>query len=119
VSVKDRFGDNGIVGVALARVDGPALAIDTLLMSCRVIGRTVETAMLAHLCDEATARGLASLRGRFVPTPKNAPARDLFERHGFARGAERDGGDDWCLDLATHRVDWPSWFVRTREGAVA
>ena len=119
VAVKDRFGDNGIVGVALARVDGPALAIDTLLMSCRVIGRTVETAMLAHLCDEATARGLASLKGRFVPTPKNAPARDLFERHGFARGAERDGGDDWCLDLATHRVDWPSWFVRTREGAMA
>ena len=94
-------------------------AIDTLLMSCRVIGRTVETAMLAHLCDEATARGLASLRGRFVPTPKNAPARDCFERHGFVHEAERDGGDDWCLDLSTHRVEWPTWFLRRREGAVA
>ena len=119
VAVKDRFGDNGIVGVALARVEGRTLAIDTLLMSCRIIGRTVETAMLAHLCDEAITRGLASLKGRFVPTAKNAPARDLFERHGFVHEADRDGGDDWCLDLATHRVEWPAWFVRRSEGAVA
>ena len=65
VAVKDRFGDNGIVGVALARVEGRTLAIDTLLMSCRIIGRTVETAMLAHLCDEAISRGLTSTQGPF------------------------------------------------------
>src|SRR6185312_2652807 len=49
VGVRDRFGDNGIVGFVMARYAGDALDIDTLLLSCRVIGRTVETAMLAHL----------------------------------------------------------------------
>src|SRR6185437_736699 len=44
--VRDRFGDNGIVGFVMARHAGDTLDIDTLLLSCRVIGRTVETAML-------------------------------------------------------------------------
>jgi FkbH-like protein len=119
VAVRDRFGDNGVVGVALARDTGRALEIDTLLLSCRVIGRTVETAMLAQLCDDAAARGLVALEGRFLPTAKNAPARDVFERHGFARDGGREGGEHWRLDLAARRVEWPSWFVRATEGAAA
>jgi FkbH-like protein len=119
VAVRDRFGDNGVVGVALGRDTGRALEIDTLLLSCRVIGRTVETAMLAQLCDDAAARGLVALEGRFLPTAKNAPARDVFERHGFARDGGRDGGENWRLDLSTRRVHWPVWFVRATEGAAA
>lgn len=113
VAVRDRFGDNGIVGVALAREAQQALEIDSLLMSCRVIGRTVETAMLAHLCDQARARRLGVLRGRIVPTAKNAPARDLFERHGFVHEPDDEGGDGcWRLDLARRSVEWPAWFTR-------
>ncbi len=59
VGVRDRFGDNGIVGLVMAdRAEG-ALNLDTFLLSCRVIGRGVETAMLAHLCDRARAAGCA------------------------------------------------------------
>ena len=57
IQVRDSFGDNGIVGVVFAREDGGALDVDTFLLSCRVIGRTIETAMLAHLCEEASRRG--------------------------------------------------------------
>jgi FkbH-like protein len=49
VGVRDRFGDNGIVGVIMAKQAGDVVDIDTFLLSCRVIGRSVETAMLAHL----------------------------------------------------------------------
>ena len=80
----DRFGDNGIVGLVIARAIDQVLEIDTLLMSCRVIGRGVETALLAILGGIATRRGLGHIEGRYVPTAKNAPAADLFERHGFA-----------------------------------
>lgn len=117
-SVTDRFGDNGIVGVTMARESGDCFEIDTLLMSCRVIGRTVETAMLAHLCDEARARSLPFLRGVVIPTAKNAPARDLFERHGFAQiGQDDNGSTRWQLELAQGGVPWPDWFARTAAAA--
>lgn len=118
VAVADRFGDNGIVGVLLAERRDGTLAIDSFLLSCRVIGRGVETAMLAHLCDQAKAQGLDALEGEIIPTTKNAPARDLFERHGFARVAEGpDGATRWRLDLSAKRVDWPDWFEVQGEGA--
>lgn len=111
VSVKDRFGDNGIVGVVMAQTKGRALEIDTLLLSCRVIGRTVETAMLAHLCDEARKRQLSVIHARIVPTTKNAPVRDVFERHGFTKSNEDSAGTTyWLLDLKRAGVECPEWF---------
>ena len=112
VSVRDRFGDNGIVGVTMAKRTGDALEIDTLLLSCRVIGRSIETAMLAQLGGEAAARGLRELRGRIVPTPKNEPVRDLFARHGFSESGEAgSGGRLWSLSLDNHELREPEWIT--------
>jgi FkbH-like protein len=113
--VSDRFGDNGIVGVLMARHAGRGVEIDTLLLSCRVIGRTVETAMLAHLCDEALSRGAIEILAVVVPTPKNVPARDVFERHGFDKiGEDAAGTATWRLDLAGGGIAWPAWFRRAQ-----
>ncbi len=57
VQVKDRFGDNGIVGVLITRAGEEICEIDTFLLSCRVIGRTIETAMLGFLTDASKAAG--------------------------------------------------------------
>jgi predicted enzyme involved in methoxymalonyl-ACP biosynthesis len=104
----------------MARRSGVVLEIDTLLLSCRVIGRTVETAMLACLCDEARRSGGARLTGMIVPTPKNIPVRDLFERHGFANVADGNEVTAWSLDLGEKTVGWPAWFrVTLRKGANA
>jgi FkbH-like protein len=112
VSVRDRFGDNGIVGVTMAKRTGEALEIDTLLLSCRVIGRSIETAMLAQLGSEAAARGLRELRGRIVPTLKNEPVRDLFARHGFREcGEEGSGVSLWSLSLDNHELREPEWIT--------
>jgi FkbH-like protein len=111
VRVRDRFGDNGIVGLVMAKATHDVLDIDTLLLSCRVIGRTVETAMLAYLCDRARALGVVALTGTITPTPKNEPARDLFARHGFASvGRDSDGTSHWRLELADRDVAWPAWL---------
>jgi FkbH-like protein len=113
VAVKDRFGDNGIVGVLMAKNTGTSLDVDTLLLSCRVIGRTVETAMLARLCDEGRRCALKAVTARFIPSRKNAPAEDVFERHGFAKVRVDDTGTTfWRLDLETGGVEWPTWFKR-------
>ncbi|MFH7044205.1 HAD-IIIC family phosphatase [Paucibacter sp. JuS9] len=113
VGVRDRFGDNGIVGILMAQQQGERLEIDTFLLSCRVIGRTVETAMLAQLCEAAEQRGLSHLGGQLRPTAKNQPARDLFERHGFSKESEdAEGNSRWVLDLRESFIAFPAWFVR-------
>jgi len=110
-AVADRFGDNGIVGLVMARLNNESLDIDTFLLSCRIIGRTVETAMLAHLCEIANRQGAMQLRGTIIPTAKNIPVRDLFKRHGFTPEIEEpDGTSIWRLELSNAWITWPAWF---------
>jgi FkbH-like protein len=110
VQVRDRFGDNGIVGVMMTRTEGKNCEIDTFLLSCRVIGRTVETAMLAFLAQTEKAEGVRFLRGMIVPTKKNAPIRDLYSSHGFNVVHNGDGVMVWSLNLAEHTLSCPEWI---------
>lgn len=75
VKVKDRFGDYGLVGTMVARIDGKILRIDTLLLSCRVLGRGVEHAMLRRLGEFAADNGLEEVSLPYLPTARNEPAR--------------------------------------------
>jgi FkbH-like protein len=86
--VEDRFGDYGLTGVAILRETTGVGHLDTYLLSCRVLGRQVETAFLAALAAEARRRGVARLTGTFLATAKNAPAADFFPRHGFTPGPD-------------------------------
>ncbi|HOA72051.1 MAG TPA: HAD-IIIC family phosphatase [Phycisphaerae bacterium] len=118
--VRDRFGDSGIVGVIVVRLQDARCHIDAFVMSCRVIGRTVETAMLAALAEQAAGRGIRALTGVFVPTARNAPARDFYARHGFARaddgvgvsseGSADPGAEVWELDLVARPIECPEWI---------
>ncbi len=82
--VRDKFGEYGLVGVAILRTLDDVWEIDTLLMSCRVLSRGIETAFLAKIATEAETRGADALIGRYVPTLKNALVADLYPSHGFA-----------------------------------
>jgi FkbH-like protein len=82
VQVSDRFGDYGLVGVILFRRTETALVVDTLLLSCRVLGRGVEHQILSRLGLLAQEAGLAWVLVPFVPTSKNQPARDFLEAAG-------------------------------------
>jgi FkbH-like protein len=106
----DRFGDSGVVGVAILRFDPEACEIDSFLMSCRVIGRTIETAFLSRLVEEARSVGAPKIVGRFIPTAKNTPASDFYPSHRFSMGPSRDGSSEWELDLGKSTVEPPSWI---------
>jgi predicted enzyme involved in methoxymalonyl-ACP biosynthesis len=108
--VRDRFGDHGLVGVAITHDEGEQCEVDTFLLSCRVIGRTVETALLAHLAESAAQRGCKRLVGWFLPTKKNAPARDFYQQHGFERREANGLGSLWSLDLQRSAVRCPDWI---------
>ena len=110
IKVHDRFGDHGLVGVAITHDVGDQCEIDTFLLSCRIIGRTVETAMLAHVAGSAVQRGRKRLEGWFLPTRKNAPARDFYEQHGFASQVTNCEGSLWALDLESFTLRCPDWI---------
>ncbi len=115
VRVRDRFGDAGVVGLALARNEGDFCFIDSLLLSCRVIGRGIETALLAHLADNAIKTGAKQLIGEFIATKKNAPCADFYLDHGFTKDTSPRGVQTesvfYQLDLTTSAPTSPRWLT--------
>jgi FkbH-like protein len=83
LSVTDRFGDYGLTGVAFCVERNESLEIETLALSCRVLGRGVETTLLAVLREKAWELGRAKLCGRYIPTSKNGLAASYYPSHGF------------------------------------
>ena len=109
----DRFGDNGMISVVICEAPrgGEEWVIDSWLMSCRVLGRRVEHAVLAEIVRNARHAGATSLVGNYVPTSKNALVRDHFETLGFQlEGIEGDGRSSWRIAL-DHLPDEPSFKI--------
>jgi FkbH-like protein len=96
--VADRYGDNGLVGVGIAvRETGGDYRLDSFLMSCRVVGRRAEHALLHAIARRARQHGASTLWGEFIPTKKNALAAGFFADLGFMRDPRPNW---WRLDLA-------------------
>jgi FkbH-like protein len=79
VEARDRFGDYGLVGLMIVGVAGDAVEAETMLLSCRILGRGVETQMVQELGKIALARGLSKVALPFAPTAKNLPALRFLE----------------------------------------
>lgn len=112
--LRDRFADHGLIGVIIARHQGDMLDIDTWLMSCRVIGRTVEMTMLEHLCRRAEQLGCTSLRGTYIATEKNAMAADAYAKCGFDLVSQNEERAVWTYDLHAKGMI-TNTFIRTVE----
>ena len=78
ISVRDKFGDYGITGLVIHSIEDSALQVDTFLLSCRVLGRAVEHAVLRHLGACAQSAGVESVRLPFKATSRNAPAEQFL-----------------------------------------
>lgn len=92
LSLKDRFGDNGVIGVCIVFEDGKNWKIDTMLISCRVIGRKVETAFMNFLIKKARNENVEKIMGVFVPTAKNNVINDFYQKHGFNLASSGEDG---------------------------
>ncbi|MCP3799983.1 HAD-IIIC family phosphatase [Allokutzneria sp. A3M-2-11 16] len=89
-SVADRFGDEGMVGAAWVRKDADAWEVLNLVMSCRVLGRGVEQAMVGWLLRRAKETGVATLRGTFTPSARNTVSSKLWSQLGFEHIGDRE-----------------------------
>ena len=113
LKVTDRFGDNGIVGAAILKFRDGKSELDTFLLSCRVIGRTVETAFLSRLLEEARShKAGVAMTAWFLPTAKNEPVRDFLPKHDFRLIEETPAGSHWELG-ADQTVRCPEWIKMT------
>jgi FkbH-like protein len=106
--VWDKFGDYGLTGVVIIEIspDRRTWAIDSLMLSCRVLGRGVEAALVAALASDARAQGATELVGSYVPTKKNSLCATFLPDHGF-----RQDGERWRLPLAQAPI-FPSCITR-------
>jgi FkbH-like protein len=97
VRVRDRFGDYGLVGMVVSMARGEDLWVDSWLLSCRVLGRGVEHAMLRHVGQLAAERGLSNVVLELRPTAKNAPARLFADNVAGDYKLERDGAVEYRI----------------------
>jgi FkbH-like protein len=99
IDASDRFGPLGIIGVYLIDLSQARPHVDSFLMSCRAIGRGIETAVMNTIKEELLLnRHHEVLSADFIPTKKNAPARTFFQSQGFVHVAEDDTGRQ-CFEL--------------------
>lgn len=99
--LSDKFGDNGIVSVVIGEKREKALHIELWLMSCRVLKRGMEYAMLNRLVEEAKKAGITEIFGYYYPTKKNAMVARLYEEFGFELVQKDESGNTvWRLDVS-------------------
>lgn len=94
ISVKDKYGDSGVTGLAIVRKRSDEAEIDTFLMSCRIIGRKIEHAFMDQVMADI---GQVPVKSSFLPSKKNVQVREFFEQFGFDILREDNGEKHYLL----------------------
>lgn len=110
LDLQDRFGASGIVGCAILRVRGDSALIDTLLLSCRVIGRGAESALVHAVAKLARDRCASELVGEYIPSKRNRQVADLYARLGFDGPRQQGEGTQWRWALSRGLPPVPEWL---------
>lgn len=100
--VKDKFGDNGLTGVCITREDEKdpqKVILDTLLMSCRIIGRNIEFVYVSHIIKDLSNKGYQKLTADYIPTNKNAQVMDFYDKIGLNLVENIDGTKHYALNI--------------------
>jgi FkbH-like protein len=110
-SLQDSFGDYGRIALAIIQPDGRSATIDSLLMSCRAIGRRAETAFLGFIFKELTALGCEVVHATFVPSERNQACAGFLREHDFRLMARSDEGvESYERDVGNLAVDVAKYF---------
>jgi HAD-superfamily phosphatase, subfamily IIIC/FkbH-like domain len=109
-TLKDKFGDNGLICVViLEKKDNQSAFIDTWFMSCRVLKRGMEQFVLNTIVDVVGKEGITYLIGEYIPTAKNEMVKFHYEDLEF----EKQGGQTWLLNISTYKEK--KTYIKTKE----
>ena len=107
MKVEDRYGDMGLSAVFIARREGPVGVVDTLLMSCRILGRELELAFVDHCLGVLEKRwDLREWRAHFAATKKNLQVASFWDRIGFEVVAEEDGRKQYTMTAGQRSLEY-------------
>ena len=94
----DKYGDNGLISAIVLKKEKDFMFVDTWVMSCRVLKRTMEPFVLNSIIEIAQKEGYSKLVGEYLPTAKNGMVKDHYKNFGFE---EKEGR--WELNLNTFK----------------
>ena len=104
-SVSDQFGEYGITGMAIIHIKNSIAYLDTLLMSCRVIGRNLEIAFLDEIVLFLMKKNIKTLFTSYVRTPKNKQVESFFEKFGFTVIESNELRKDFSIQLENYKMN--------------
>ena len=111
----DRLSDHGLISVVTVEALAGELAIRDWLMSCRVLGRGVESYLMNRVAEQAKKLGLRRITAEYIPTAKNSMVKDFFQQFGFEKASETDKGESrWSL--TTEQYEPRTTFLKPVEG---
>ena len=106
IRLTDKFGDNGMISVVIAKKEKTAWTVILWLMSCRVLGRRVEERVLSEIAAKAKAEGIQYLYGEFIPSDRNGIVAEHYKKLGFTLdGTDTDGKETWKLNLSNYEPE--------------
>lgn len=100
----DKYGDNGLTAISIGRVDSETCHIDLFIMSCRVLKRNMEFAMLDELVAKCKVKGVEELKGYYLESAKNSMVSDLYEKFGFKLVSQEGGNTVWTLNITNYEA---------------
>lgn len=103
IRLNDIFGDNGMISIVIGEKAGAVLKIDAWLMSCRVLGRCVEVAVLSEIVNYAKNNGVTKLVGIYKASDRNIIVKDHYKKLNFTKKNEANGTQEWEMDITNYR----------------
>lgn len=111
--VSDKFGESGITVMAIVRNNeaSQVAKVDTFLMSCRVIGRNIEWAVMMEILTFLKSKGYIKVNAEYFPTEKNGQVSEFYETCGFNLKSLENGSKQYEMDLADFDSKWPNYLT--------
>ncbi|MCM1218386.1 MAG: hypothetical protein NC548_28195 [Lachnospiraceae bacterium] len=103
ISVSYKFGDNGITGEIIITKQKEEAMIDTLLLSCRILGKDIEKAFVKSVLNILFDSGVKVVKASYIPTAKNAQEREFYDKLGFMLVSESEGVREYELRMSGHQ----------------
>ncbi len=103
MNVRDKYGSSGITGLAIIKFNSNVAQLDTLLMSCRILGRNIEYKFIDHVLSEVMDRGIERIEASYIKTNKNEQVADFYNKIGFAKISEDGVTKLYELDLTKYQ----------------
>jgi FkbH-like protein len=103
--VSDKFGDNGITGLSIVKINDNEAYIDTFLMSCRIIGRKIELSFINLLINELESRGINTIRASYIKSQKNSQVKSFYSNFNFNETSFEELKTNYDLEISNYKLN--------------